>query len=126
MIAWNGSLEAARAVTSALSVLHQASRVTVVTAPWPGNGSLEGDSIVDGSELVEALAWHGIQARSGTLRPAATELDVGPALLRAAGDSEASMLVMGAFTRSRIRGFLLGGVTRYVLRNATIPTMMTH
>ena len=35
-------------------------------------------------------------------------------------------MVMGAYGHSRIRQFLLGGVTRHVLANATIPVLMAH
>jgi nucleotide-binding universal stress UspA family protein len=39
---------------------------------------------------------------------------------------DASMLVMGAYTHSRVRELLLGGVTRDVISEATIPVLMTH
>jgi len=39
---------------------------------------------------------------------------------------EATLLVMGGFTRSRVPGFLLGGVTRHVLENPAIPVLMAH
>jgi len=35
-------------------------------------------------------------------------------------------LVMGGFGHSRLREFVLGGVTRGILESMTIPTLMAH
>ena len=36
------------------------------------------------------------------------------------------MLVMGAYTHSRLRQAFLGGVTQHILANATLPILMAH
>ena len=38
----------------------------------------------------------------------------------------ADLLVMGAFGRSRLREFVLGGVTRRVLRGAPVQLFLSH
>ncbi|MEE8544225.1 MAG: universal stress protein, partial [Alphaproteobacteria bacterium] len=38
----------------------------------------------------------------------------------------ADLLVMGAYTRSRVRRLIFGGVTREVLEGADIPLLMAH
>ena len=39
-------------------------------------------------------------------------------------DFGADMLSMGAYSHSRLRQLILGGVTRHVLENAEIPVLM--
>lgn len=36
------------------------------------------------------------------------------------------MLALGAYTHSRVRELLLGGVTRHVIEHAPIPVLMAH
>jgi nucleotide-binding universal stress UspA family protein len=116
VIAWNGSLESARAVDGAMPLLRKAGRVSVFTAA--GRDPLRTHGLVD------YLARHGIQ-------PEALSVDadgdaVGPALLDISAVNSASMIVLGAYSHSRLREMLLGGVTRHVIRNAAIPVLMMH
>jgi nucleotide-binding universal stress UspA family protein len=43
-----------------------------------------------------------------------------------ASDSGADFLVMGGFGHSRLREFVLGGVTRSILDTMTVPALMAH
>jgi nucleotide-binding universal stress UspA family protein len=52
--------------------------------------------------------------------------DVGSLLLAQARELNAGMLVMGAYHHSRLREFILGGPTRTVLEQMTIPVFMSH
>jgi nucleotide-binding universal stress UspA family protein len=47
-------------------------------------------------------------------------------LLAAAADFGCDMLSMGAYSHSRLRQLILGGVTRHVLENAKLPVMMNR
>ena len=49
-----------------------------------------------------------------------------PALLSRASDVEADLLVMGAYSHSRVRELVLGGTTRTVLKSMTLPVLMAH
>jgi nucleotide-binding universal stress UspA family protein len=118
MIAWNGSLQASRAVLGAMPLLHLASRVSIFAAPqYEGEG-------VDAANLAESLSWHGIRAhqvpgpRGGN--------STGRALVSAAVEQKATMIVMGAYTHSRLRQSFLGGVTRHLLAHAPVPLLMSH
>ena len=51
---------------------------------------------------------------------------VGAALLKEAGDIGADLVVMGAYTHSRLRQLILGGVTRHVLHAAQLPVLLCH
>lgn len=122
LIAWNGSLEATRAVAGALPLLHEAETVSVFTAPWRNDDYAESDTLGEPHSLAGYLAWHGIRAR--TLRAGPDSSSVGAGLLRAAGDHGATLVVMGAYTRSRIRRTMLGGVTDHILRAAAMPVLL--
>ena len=116
LIAWNGSVQAAHAVSAALPLLGQAESVTVASFA-PSNGAA-GD--------IGVAAWlkrHGIDA---ALVAEATDLDPGERLLSLLADQGADLLVMGGYARARVRELLLGGVTRTVLRGMTVPVLLAH
>jgi len=119
LVAWNGSLEGTRALAGAMPLLSVAGRVSVFSAPRP-----DGD-VEHGRELARALARNGIEARQAPAS-APSEPSVGARFLQAAETTGATLLVMGAYTHSRVRQMLLGGVTRHVLKHATVPVLMTH
>jgi nucleotide-binding universal stress UspA family protein len=118
LIAWNGSREASHAVFGVLPLLHAAAHVSIFSAPARKN---EGAT---GSELAEALSWQGIRTREA-IHPSAPGA-VGAALVEAATTCGASLIVMGAYTHSRLRQSYLGGVTMHLLSEATIPVVMSH
>ena len=118
MVAWNGSLEASRAVLGAIPLLHQAERVSIFSAP-----QCESDG-AGPAELAESLQWHGIRAHL-IARPR-DENSTGAALVSAAVEQQATMIVMGAYTHSRLRQSFLGGVTNHLLAHAPVPLLMSH
>ncbi len=117
-IAWNGSGEAARAVTWALPLLLRAETVTMLMAPD------ENESARTGEGLGRYLRLHGIRPESRTFKVG--RRDIGGPLLKAADECGADMLVMGAFGAEKRRELVLGGVTQYVIENAELPLLMTH
>lgn len=116
-IAWNSSAEAARAVGAALPLLVKAKKVTILTANEPGTED------ADPEALKKSLAWHGINAKVEVVRARG---DIGKALMSAAERVGANLLVMGAYSHSRVREMVLGGVTRHVLSDSDIPVFMVH
>lgn len=117
-VAWNGSLEAARAVGAGLPVLARAREVTVVAA-GPGE-AVESAA----GEAARYLAWHGIEAATRVIRPRAEA--TGPAILEEVQRLDADLLIMGAYTHSRFRQMIFGGVTRHVLTQAALPVLVAH
>jgi nucleotide-binding universal stress UspA family protein len=117
-IAWNGSAEAARAVAFAMPFLREAASVTILTvAEHAGGPTPAGD-------LETYLAWNGITASSTIIQAPGSH--AGEELLRQARKCGADLLVMGAYTHSRLRQLILGGVTRHVIAHAPLNGLMCH
>jgi nucleotide-binding universal stress UspA family protein len=117
LIAWNGRREAARAVHDALPLLAGAERAVVLTV------GAEGDHDPS-AEILRHLARHDLPVSAA--HETARDLDVADILLNRAAESGADLLVMGAYGHSRLREFVLGGATRSILRQMTLPVLMAH
>ena len=117
-IAWNGGPQCARAVSGALPLIARAEAVHVLSAATPRT------DVARAIELTDYLAWHGISAVAQGIDPSGVK--VGVALLDKAADVGADLFVMGGYGHSRMREMILGGVTRHVLSNATLPVLMAH
>lgn len=115
-ISWNGSAEASRAVSAALPLLLRAESVLIFKVD---SDDMSEDGAMD---LAEFLAWHGVSAEHRVIPRG--EGAVGAAIIGACADAD--LLVMGAYTHSRLRELILGGVTRQVLEKATLPLLMAH
>ncbi|MBE7210125.1 MAG: universal stress protein [Gluconacetobacter diazotrophicus] len=117
-IGWNGTAEGASAVLSVLGWLGDAEAVQVLHADeYQRRGPVA-------AELLEYLAAHGVHADVAKFRPVKGE--VGAGLLAAAAAFGADMLAMGAYSHSRLRQLILGGVTRHVLAHAELPVLMAR
>ena len=117
-VAWNGTAESAAAVLGALPWMQRASAVRVLTAEeYHRRGPQAAD-------LVAYLGLHGIDCDIATFRP--IDKEVGAGMLAATRDFGADLLAMGAYSHSRLRQLILGGVTRHVLEKSTIPVMMNR
>ncbi|MBC7950619.1 MAG: universal stress protein [Rhodospirillaceae bacterium] len=117
-VAWNGSAEAGRAVAFALPLMKRAETVTILSIA-------EDNRTVSASagELAAFLSWHGITAQCKVVHGGP---HAGNILLEQCNAAGADMLVMGAYTHSRLRQLILGGVTRHVLNHADIACLMCH
>ncbi len=117
-VAWNGTSESTAAVQSALPWLQRASAVCVLSsAAYQRRGP-------PAAALAEYLALHGVSAELADFRP--VDREVGAGLLAAAREFGADLLAMGAYSHSRLRQLILGGVTRHVLENAELPVLMNR
>ena len=119
-IGWDGSRTASRALADALPLCARARTVELVAVT--GEKALDADTAL--ADARRHLAAHGIEATS--IEVAAEGLDAGTVLLGHCARSGADLLVMGAYGHSRVREFLLGGATRSVLANPTLPVLLSH
>lgn len=120
MVCWDGSRNAARAVGDAMPLLKCAKAVEVVTVLGEKGKSDE----IPGADIAEHLARHELKVELN--RIPAIDGDVMDAILSHAADVGAELLVMGGYGHSRLREFILGGVTRGILKTMTVPTFMSH
>ena len=116
VIAWNQSPEAAAAVTAALPLLKLAERVVIVSA---GPENRAGPR---SSQLAQYLATFDIEAECLRTRGRAVEREIHEVYR----DVGADLLVMGAYSRSRLREILFGGVTEHMLFTTSLPVFLLH
>jgi nucleotide-binding universal stress UspA family protein len=122
VVGWNGSREATRAARDAIPLLRKADSVTVLAVDAERRTKLPGD--VPAADIARHLAHHGIKvAVAQTVSNGASETD---APLNYSADLGADLLVVGGYGHARIREFVLGGVTRDLLRSMTLPVLMSH
>lgn len=121
LVAWDGSMEATRAITNAIPFLQRAKSVTV--ALFNPSAQLDVHGELPGADIGLYLARHGINIE--VLRQGA-ETNVGSALMTLASDQGYDLIVMGAYGHSRFREIMLGGVTRTVLGQMNVPILMSH
>jgi nucleotide-binding universal stress UspA family protein len=120
MVCWDGSHQAARAIADAMPLLEKAGRVEIVIV---ANERGKQDEIA-GADMGQHLARHGLKVE--VHRISGGSIDVADALLSRAADSGTDFMVMGGYGHSRLREFVLGGVTRSILRSMTVPVLMSH
>jgi nucleotide-binding universal stress UspA family protein len=120
MICWDGSRTAARAVADAIPVIRDSGRVEIVIVT---NERGKEDEI-EGADIGQHLARHGLKV--DVHRISGGNIDVADALLSHAADSGADLMVMGGYGHSRLREFVLGGVTRSIFESMTVPVLMSH
>jgi nucleotide-binding universal stress UspA family protein len=121
LVAWDGGVQALRAISAALPLLLRAERVCVAVINPDSEPALHGEE--PGADMARYLARHGVRVDVVVERSRAS---VGAALLELAQKQGAGLLVAGAFGHSRYRELILGGVTRLLLQRATLPLLLTH
>ena len=118
-VAWDGSLQASRALTNALPLLADVKILHLLTVRE--NGRMPQGTTQDAEAI---LRNHGITPLTMELNNARTA--TGESLLAAAAALNADLLIMGAYGHNRIAERLLGGTSRYVLKHAPLSVLMTH
>jgi nucleotide-binding universal stress UspA family protein len=121
IVAWDGSMEATRAITNSMTLLRKANRVTVVVFNTSQNFDIHGEQ--PGADIALYMARHGVRVE---VLQQTTQLDIGNALLSLAADMNVDLIVMGGFAHARFREMLVGGVTATILRTMTVPVILSH
>jgi nucleotide-binding universal stress UspA family protein len=114
-IAWNGSGEAARAMTAALPILRKAEAVIVLA-------TTDRELPVTAEEAKNYLEIHGVSCSLQGFQRGSSA--VPKLLLDTAKNSGADCLLMGAYGQSRQRELILGGVTQHVVDHADLPILL--
>lgn len=121
LVAWDGGRAAARAVAEARPLLAHAN---LVEAAVVVTGKKKAEDL-PGADLARHLARHEKTVELRRLVPAGDEgiVDV---LLKEVAARDIDLVVMGGYGHSRLREFVLGGVTRDILERMTVPLFLAH
>ena len=117
-IGWDGKTAAAQAVSAAIPYLAKADSVEILSVQRP---PLKAEAT---EGLREYLSLHGVRSTERLIDPGSKR--IGEALLAAAAEGNADLLVVGGYGRGRLRESLIGGVTRHVIAHAGLSVFMVH
>ncbi len=118
-IAWNGSNESSHAVSAAMPLLKRAEKVTILTYHSKKTDPKAAD------DLKIWLKTHRIKAEKHIVDKLEVT-SVGAAILSEIEERNIDLLVTGAYGHSRVREFVLGGVTTYLLSRCPVALFMSH
>jgi nucleotide-binding universal stress UspA family protein len=122
LIGWDGSRAAVRAVHDAMPLLRHAKRVTIMSiADGKGDGGIP---LSPATDIAPHLARHDVRVEAASVPR--EEAGVAATLLRQAAELHADLLVAGGYGHSRLREFVLGGATRQILLEMTVPVLLSH
>lgn len=120
LVAWKGTREARRALVDALPLLRQMDRVVIAEVT---------DAAEQGAAqagLHKMVAWLGRQGVRAIPRLALSDGHDGEKLLALAEEEKAELIVAGAYGHSRLREWVMGGVTRKLLRQSGRCLLLSH
>lgn len=117
LVGWNGSLEISRALAVTRPLLEDAEAVTVLSVGGTNN------SVPEASAAAHALRQSNIAAKAKMVDKSGSVTDT---LIAEAKQADADALVLGAYSHSRLRERVLGGVTRSTIREPKMPTILVH
>jgi nucleotide-binding universal stress UspA family protein len=124
LVAWDGGREASRALADALPILVRARQVRI--ACLDPSASARGADALARDRLSAYLHRHGISARVESDDFGIGDIGVGDWLLSRVADVGGDLIVMGGYGHSRWREQILGGATRALLAEMTVPVLMSH
>jgi nucleotide-binding universal stress UspA family protein len=120
LVCWDASRNAARAIADAMPFLRRSKAIDVIVVATERPKSDE----LPGADIAHHLARYELEVDLKRIVSGGT--DVASTILSYAADSAADFIVMGGYGHSRLREFILGGVTRGILSAMTVPTLMSH
>ena len=118
LFAWNGSTESARAISLAMPMLIGAEAIEVMSVDGAG---VPGPSA---AEIAQSMAAHGLKVTSQNVKPATRS--AGQMIVDTAVAGGADMIVKGAYTQSRLRQMIFGGMTRHLILHSPLPVLFSY
>lgn len=117
-IGWNCSKEAAQAISAVMINLQRAEKVYVLCSKKRMNQPINSD------DVCVYLRCHGVTAETALLDT--KRQSPGEALLAKTRELNCDRLIVGGYSRAKIRSVIKGGVTGHLLEHADIPVLMVH
>ncbi|RVN40667.1 universal stress protein [Sinorhizobium meliloti] len=119
LLAWNSTIESARAARESLDMMQNAEGVHLVLVdPKTKNGG------GPGADVATYLARHGVKVAVDQLASAGRPVE--EVLAQHARDTSADLIVIGAYGHSRIRERVFGGVTKSMIDAPMLPVLMVR
>ena len=118
LFAWNGSTESARAISLAMPVMSRAESIDVLSvdgAMVPGPSS---------AEIADSLRSHGLNVTSQHVKPGTRT--AGQTIVDTAIAGGCDLIVKGAYTQSRLRQMIFGGMTRHLILHSPLPVLFSY
>jgi nucleotide-binding universal stress UspA family protein len=117
-IGWNSSKEAAQAISSMLGNLKRADKVFVLSSEDRMKQPMNAE------DACIYLRRHGVSAEPVLFN--SRNMSAGEALLAKAGEMECDRLVVGGYSRPKLRNIIMGSTTGHLLAHARIPVIFVH
>ena len=118
LFAWNGSTESARAISLAMPMLSKTEAIDVLSvdgAMVPGPTS---------AEIADSLRSHGLNVTSQHVKPGSRT--AGQTIVDTAIAGKCDLIVKGAYTQSRLRQMIFGGMTRHLILSSPLPVLFSY
>lgn len=122
LVAWKAGRESTRAVNDALPILKRAERVDILAIN--SSETYEDDGEILCANICEHLERHGVKAEAERMVVSSTS--VGDALLNRTCEEGFDLVVMGAYAHTPQGKMALGSVARHLLKQMTVPVLMSH
>jgi nucleotide-binding universal stress UspA family protein len=120
LFSWNGSTESARAISLAMPFLSRADSIDVMSVDGP-SGMVPGPSA---AEIAESLRSHGLNVTSQHVKSG--NRSAGQTIVDTAIAGGADLILKGAYTQSRLRQMIFGGMTRHLILNSPLPVLFSY
>ena len=117
-IGWNSSKEAAQAISSMLNNLKRADKVYVLSSEKRMKQPINAD------DACVYLSCQGVTAETAIIDT--KRQSAGEALLTRSHELECDRLIVGGYSRPKIRDIIMGGVTGHLLKHADLPVIFVH
>ena len=122
MLCWNASRESARAAADALPFLQAAEKVIVLVVDPEVSADKHGQE--PGADVAVWLARHGVKVSLATAESA--NKSASSVIENRLSDNSVDLLVMGAYTHSRLWQLIFGGTTKSLLQSMTALTLLSR
>ena len=122
LLAWNSTMESARAAREAMALMESAEEVNVVLVDPSAAPARNGEE--PGADIATYLARHVVNVTVDRLPSAGRRVE--EVLNHHAIDISADLIVMGAYGHTRLRERIFGGVTKAMIERPIVPVLMVH
>jgi len=121
LLGWNASREARRAMTDSLGLLIAANKVCVLVVDGENNNRHGQEPGLDAALFLER---HGVNV--GVEQVPSNGRQIAAVIQEFAKSNKADLIVVGAYSHSRSREIMFGGVTQSLLEHVSIPLLIAH